>query len=86
MFKKDFNTRTCIVSRKKFKKDELLRFVKIGNEIILDEKQNKQGRGFYVYPSKENYDKMLKTRALNRALKMEVPMEQYISLKEYFNL
>ena len=46
--------RKCVVTRKIYPKDNLLRVVRLPNgSIVFDEKQNKLGRGAYIYKSQE---------------------------------
>jgi predicted RNA-binding protein YlxR (DUF448 family) len=43
--------RTCIGCRRKRKKDEMLRFIKGTDEVVLvNEKKRINGRGFYLCP------------------------------------
>ena len=86
MLKKDFNTRLCFISRQRYKKENLLRFVKKDNQVLLDINNNLLGRGFYVYPSQANYQKMIKSKVVARILKTEITDEQYENWKTYFNL
>lgn len=46
--------RKCVVTRKIYPTDNLLRVVRLPNgDIVFDEKQNKLGRGAYIYKSQE---------------------------------
>ena len=46
--------RKCVVIRKIYPQDNLLRVVRLPNgDIVFDEKQNKLGRGAYIYKSQE---------------------------------
>ncbi len=75
--------RMCIVCRERSDKKELVRVVKNKNgEIFLDKTGKANGRGAYVCKSKECFDKLKKTRALNRAFKCEIPLEVYEKLGE----
>lgn len=75
--------RMCIVCRERSDKKELVRVVKNKNgEILLDKTGKANGRGAYVCKSKECFDKLKKTRALNRAFKCEIPLEVYEKLGE----
>lgn len=46
--KKIINQRTCLVTRQKLNKNQLIRLVKINDYLIIDKEQNKQGRGYYI--------------------------------------
>jgi predicted RNA-binding protein YlxR (DUF448 family) len=45
--------RTCLISRKRYLKSELLRFVCFEGEIRFDPDQKKSGRGAYLLPDPE---------------------------------
>ena len=46
--------RKCVVTRKIYPMDNLLRVVRLPNgDIVFDEKQNKLGRGAYIYKSQD---------------------------------
>ena len=73
--------RTCMVCRKKQPKHELVRIVKNKNgDIFLDSYAKADGRGAYICKSCECYEKLLKTKALNRAFHLNVSSEVYEKL------
>ena len=73
----------CIVCRGRSDKKELVRVVRNKNgEIFLDKTGKANGRGAYICKSKDCFDKLKKTRALNRAFKCEIPLEIYEKLGE----
>ncbi len=75
--------RMCIVCRDRSDKKELVRVVRNKNgEVFLDKTGKANGRGAYVCKSKDCFDKLKKTRALNRAFKCEIPLEIYEKLGE----
>lgn len=75
--------RMCIVCRERSDKKELVRVVKNKDgEIFLDKTGKANGRGAYVCKSKECFDKLKKSRALNRAFKCEISLEIYEKLGE----
>lgn len=51
MKKKNFNTRTCILTNKKLYKEEMVRITKINNQVILG--PSSSGRGYYFDPKTE---------------------------------
>ena len=64
-------------------KKEMIRVLKTPeNEIVLDATGRKNGRGAYVCLSQECLDKAVKSRGLERSLKMAVPAEVYEDLKK----
>lgn len=73
----------CIVCRGRSDKKELVRVVKNKDgEVFLDKTKKANGRGAYVCKSKECFEKLRKTRALNRAFKCDIPLEIYEKLGE----
>ena len=75
--------RMGIVCRERREKKEIVRVVKKKDgEIFLDKTGKANGRGAYVCKSKECFDKLKKSRALNRAFKCEIPLEIYEKLGE----
>ena len=75
--------RSCVVCRTKKDKNELIRIVKNQtNEIIIDESGKKPGKGAYICDSIECLEKGIKTKALSRALELEIPNEIYEKLRE----
>ena len=75
--------RSCIVCRTKKDKNELIRIVRNQtNEIIIDESGKKPGKGAYICDSIECLEKGIKSKALKRALEVEIPEEIYENLRE----
>ena len=74
--------RTCVVTKEKCAKKDLIRIVRTpeGNvEIDLHGKKN--GKGAYIKLSKEVIEKAQKTKALDRALEVPVPNSIYEELE-----
>ena len=75
-------TRTCIACRKKDYKYNLVRIVNSKETgITVDFKQNLEGRGAYICKDKECFDRLLKTKALSRALKTNIEEEKYKEIR-----
>ena len=75
--------RSCVVCRSKKDKNELIRIVRNqANEIIIDESGKKPGKGAYICDSVQCLEKEIKSKALKRALEVEIPEEIYKSLRE----
>ena len=74
-------TRTCIGCRKKFNKYELVRLVDFENKIIVDEKQKIKARGAYICKNEECFDKMIKNKRLQRALKKTICEKEYNEIR-----
>lgn len=77
--------RTCICCRKKFPKNELLRIVRNGSDFSVDETSKSDGRGAYFCGSEECKNKLIKSRALNRAFKQEVKSDVYEDVLNFFD-
>ena len=73
--------RKCIVCQDRDSKKELMRIVKNKEgEIFLDPSDRANGRGAYICKDAECLKKAIKTKALNRAFKVEVSDEVYEKL------
>lgn len=79
--------RKCIVCQDRDSKRELIRIVKNKEgEIFVDLSGKANGRGAYICKSTECLRKAVKTKALNRAFKIEVSDEVYEKLLAELNL
>ena len=76
--------RTCIACRTEKPKKELVRVVKLGDEIKLDLTGKANGRGAYVCNDKECIAKLKKQKLLNRAFACQVSDEVYDAVMEEF--
>jgi len=65
--------RTCIATRIKKPKKELIRLVfdKDRGKIVVDLRCKVRGRGANILPTMEAFDLAIKKRAISRALKLE---------------
>ena len=64
-------------------KKEMIRVLKTAeNEIVIDATGKKNGRGAYLCYSRECFEKAVKSRGLERSLKMSIPKEVYERLRE----
>ena len=66
--------RKCIGCQEMKNKKEMMRILKTTDEEV--------GRGAYICFSRECFAKAVKSRALERSLKMNIPQEVYESLKK----
>lgn len=74
--------RTCIVTKEKLEKRDLLRIVRTPDkEILVDETGKKNGKGAYIKKDITIIEKLKKSKALDRALDIEVPDGFYENLK-----
>ncbi|AXF96785.1 RNase P modulator RnpM [Spiroplasma phoeniceum] len=70
--------RKCVVSQQMLPKKELVRIVKTPKgEIIIDPTGKTNGRGAYLRPTLEIYEKSKKNHALERALKTKLTDQFY---------
>ena len=70
--------RTCVVTKEKLEKRELLRIVRTPNkEIIIDLTGKANGRGAYLKKDKEVKNKAKKSKIIDRILEIEIPDEIY---------
>ena len=80
---KSIPLRTCMGCNEKKPKKELVRIVKNKEgQIFLDPIGKANGRGAYICKDAECLQKAIKSKALNRAFKIEVPNEVYENLLE----
>ena len=75
--------RSCVVTREKLPKMELVRVVRTpeGN-IEIDLTGKKNGRGAYLKKDLSVFDKAKKTKILDKMLEVEVPDSVFENLKE----
>ena len=64
--------RTCVVSRDKLPKNELIRVVKTDDGVIVDLTGKVNGHGVYLKRDKEVFEKAKKTKVLNKLLETTV--------------
>lgn len=75
--------RTCVVSKEKLPKKELIRIVRTPEgEIKIDETGKMNGRGAYLKKDLEVFNKAQKSKILDRHLEVSVPDSIFESLKE----
>lgn len=65
--------RSCVITKEKLPKQELIRVVRtpIGN-VVIDSSGKLNGRGAYLKKDKEVFAKAKKSKVLNRILEVEV--------------
>ncbi len=72
--------RTCVVSREKLEKKDLIRVVRTKEGVVVDPTGKVNGRGAYLKKSKEIFEKAKKSKILDRILEVEVKSEIYDEL------
>ena len=83
MTKKKLPSRQCVVCGEMKNKKELLRVIKTPeDEIVLDSTGKKNGRGAYICYSTECFAKAKKAKALERSLKITIPVQIYDELEK----
>ncbi len=75
--------RKCIVCGGQLEKKELIRVIRTpeGN-IELDPTGKKNGRGAYICRKAECFEKLQKSKALNKSFSCEIPSAVYEQLKK----
>lgn len=75
--------RSCVITREKIPKKELIRVVRTpeGN-VIVDQTGKANGRGAYLKLDNEVIAKAQKSKALERHLEVEIPDTIYEELKQ----
>ncbi len=74
--------RKCTGCQEMKSKKEMIRILRTAQDgIVLDATGRKNGRGAYLCPSMDCFNKAVKNKGLERSLKEKVPEETYESLK-----
>lgn len=74
--------RKCIGCNEMKNKKEMIRVIRTPeDQVVLDATGKKNGRGAYLCFSKECLAKAVKSKGLERSLKMPIPQEVYESLE-----
>jgi len=74
--------RTCVVSKEKLPKQELVRIVKNNeNQVFVDLTGKSNGRGAYIKKDIDVLEKAIKTKALDHHLEIEIPNSIYDELR-----
>lgn len=78
--------RTCVVTREKLEKKDLIRIVKNKeNEVFIDMTGKANGRGAYIKKDMEVIEKAKKSKVLDRHLEITIPDEIYETLANIIN-
>ncbi len=73
--------RTCVVTREKYPKKELVRVVRTPEgRVEVDTTGRANGKGAYLKLSKEVIERAMKSKAIDRAIEVEVPSTIYEEL------
>lgn len=83
MIKKKIPSRQCVGCGEMKEKREMLRVIKTPEDtIVLDITGKKNGRGAYLCHSAECFRKAIKSKALEKSLKIAIPKEVYEELEK----
>ena len=83
MADKKIPLRLCVGCQEMKPKLELIRVIKTPEgEVTLDATGRKNGRGAYICPSMDCLKQAMKSRGLERSLKMSIPDTVYQQLEE----
>ena len=75
--------RTCVVTKEKLPKQELIRVVRTPEgTVIVDTTGKANGRGAYLKKELATFEKAQQNKVLNRHLETEVPDSIFEELKE----
>lgn len=84
MRRKHVPQRTCVGCREVRPKREMIRIVRTPDRTIeIDETGKKSGRGAYICLNRECWEKALRKRAVEHALKVELSAEERSALWEF---
>lgn len=76
--------RKCIGCNISKPKNELIRIVKNDEGILIDKTSKLNGRGAYICNSLECFEKMVKTKSLERTFEQKIEQEVLETLTNYF--
>ncbi len=65
------NDRTCVFTKKKHPRHELYRFVKHEGKLVLDEKHQLSGRGYYISKDKATIELMIQKKFLQKRFQVD---------------
>ena len=82
MANKKIPMRQCVGCGEMKAKKELIRVIKMGEEVLLDTTGRKNGRGAYICANPECLKKARKSKGLERSLKASIPDEVYENLEK----
>ena len=76
--------RSCVITKERLPKQELVRVVRTpeGN-VVIDETGKTNGRGAYLKRDIAVIEKAQKSKALDKHLEISVPAEIFTTLKEF---
>jgi predicted RNA-binding protein YlxR (DUF448 family) len=86
MKNKKIPMRSCVVTKEKLPKKELLRIVKTpSGDVVADESGKLNGRGAYIKKDNEVLEKAKKSKILDKILETEISLEVYNEISKIIN-
>jgi predicted RNA-binding protein YlxR (DUF448 family) len=83
MKQKKVPLRTCVVTKEKLEKKDLLRIVRNNEgEVFVDETGKANGRGAYIKKDLDTLEKAIKTKVLDRHLETTISDEVYEEIRK----
>lgn len=83
MANKKVPVRQCVGCREMKSKKELIRVIRtLEGEVLLDATGRKNGRGAYICPDPECLRLAIRSKGLERSLKISIPQEIYGNLEK----
>ena len=83
MKQKKIPLRTCVVTKEKLEKKDLLRIVRNNEgEVFVDETGKANGRGAYIKKDIDTLEKAIKTKVLDRHLETTISDEVYEEIRK----
>ena len=78
--------RSCVITREKLPKGELLRIVKTPEgKVVVDTSGKMNGRGAYIKRDNQVLDKAKKSKILDKILEIDIPGEVYEEINRIIN-
>ena len=81
--KRKMPVRQCVGCQEMKNKKEMIRIIRTNEqEFLLDTTGKKNGRGAYLCPDTECFEKAVKNKGLERSFRQAIPKEVYEMLKK----
>ena len=78
--------RSCVITREKLPKSELLRIVKTPEgSVVVDTSGKLNGRGAYIKKDNQVLEKAKKSKILDKILEINIPDEVYEEINRIIN-
>ena len=78
--------RSCVITKEKLPKNDLLRIVRDPNGMVIVDTTGKiNGRGAYIKKDREVLDKAKKSKILERILEVPLSDEVYLEIEKIIN-